>query len=64
MFINFYQFIVKISVRFRIIVCHILKQNALLLPLKNFKIKASILMIAHQHKLFELFDEIIDIKSE
>lgn len=64
MFINFYQFIVKILVRFRIIVCHILKQNALLLPLKNFKIKASILMITYQRELFGLFDEIINIRSE
>lgn len=64
MFINFYQFIVKILVRFEIIVCQILKQNALLLPLKNFKIKASIFMITHQHELFELFDEVVDIKSE
>lgn len=64
MFINFYQFIVKILVRFEIIICHILKQNALLLLLKNFKNKDSILMTTHQRELFELFDEMVNIKSE
>ncbi|WP_459861750.1 hypothetical protein [Campylobacter concisus] len=39
-------------------------KNALLLSLKNFKIKASILMITYQRELFGLFDEVIDIKSE
>lgn len=62
MFINFYQSIVKILVRFEIIICHLKK--CITIATKKFKIKASISMITHQRELFGLFDEVIDIKSE